>query len=129
MRIVYELSLLVARQMAAGTGGSIIHISSVGGLRAHRGLAGYDASKGAIDALTRSMAIDLAPHRIRVNAVAPGATHTRDDRPEYRAAAAFPSDDSAGPTKSARPSPSSPARPAATSPARSSTSMAGSPRS
>jgi NAD(P)-dependent dehydrogenase (short-subunit alcohol dehydrogenase family) len=75
MRIIYETSYLVAHHMAdTGRGGNIIHISSVGGLRAHRGLSGYDASKGAIDALTRAMALDLAPHRIRVNAVAPGAT-------------------------------------------------------
>ena len=74
MRMIYGLSLLVARHMAAAGGGTIIHISSVGGQRAHRGLAGYDASKGAINALTRSMAVDLAPSRIRVNAVAPGLT-------------------------------------------------------
>ncbi|HOZ48688.1 MAG TPA: SDR family oxidoreductase [Candidatus Hydrogenedentes bacterium] len=74
MRLIYEPSLRVARWMADHDGGNIIHISSVGGLRAHRGLAGYDASKGAIDALTRSMALDLAPHGIRVNAVAPGQT-------------------------------------------------------
>jgi 3-oxoacyl-[acyl-carrier protein] reductase len=77
MRMVYGLTLLVARHMAEAGGGSIISLSSVGGLRAHRGLAGYDASKGAIDALTRSMAIDLAPHGIRVNAVAPGMTVSR----------------------------------------------------
>ncbi len=74
VRIVYELSLRVARHMAERGGGNIVNISSVGGLRAHRRKAGYDASKGAIDALTRSMAVDLAPHGIRVNAVAPGAT-------------------------------------------------------
>jgi 3-oxoacyl-[acyl-carrier protein] reductase len=72
MRMIYEMSLPVARHMAEHQGGNIIHISSVGGLRAHRGLAGYDASKGAIDALTRSMALDLGPRGIRVNAVAPG---------------------------------------------------------
>jgi len=85
VRIVYGLSLLTARHMAEAGGGCIVHVSSVGGLRAHRGLAGYDASKGAIDALTRSMALDLAPHHIRVNAVAPGAVQSRPvkaDRPE-----------------------------------------------
>ncbi|MBE3070656.1 MAG: SDR family oxidoreductase, partial [Planctomycetes bacterium] len=88
VRMVYGLSLLAARHMAAGHmaasgGGVIINISSVGGLRAHRGLAGYDASKGAIDALTRSMALDLAPHGIRVNAVAPGLTLKGPVRPEW----------------------------------------------
>lgn len=57
-------------------GGSIIHISSVGGIRAHwRGLP-YDVTKGAIDAMTRAMSIDLAEYNIRVNAIAPGATFT-----------------------------------------------------
>jgi 3-oxoacyl-[acyl-carrier protein] reductase len=77
LRMIYYLSHLVAHHMVAAGGGSIIHISSVGGLRAHRGLAGYDASKGAIDALTRAMAVELAPHNIRVNTVAPGATLRR----------------------------------------------------
>jgi NAD(P)-dependent dehydrogenase (short-subunit alcohol dehydrogenase family) len=57
-------------------GGNIIHISSVGGLRAHwRGLP-YDITKGALDAMTRAMALELADHGVRVNAVAPGATRT-----------------------------------------------------
>ena len=85
MRMIYGLSHLVAPHMVQKGGGSIIHISSVGGLRAHHGLSGYDASKGAIDALTRSMAIELAPHRIRVNAVAPGLVLTRTIRPEWAA--------------------------------------------
>ena len=88
MRIVYNLSLPVARHMAEAGGGNIINISSVGGLRAHRGLAGYDASKGAMDALTRSMAMDLAARGIRVNAVAPGATDTHPGHPVYKRARA-----------------------------------------
>lgn len=83
MRMVYGLSYLVARHMVEKGEGNIVHISSVGGLRAHHDLSGYDASKGAIDALTRSMATELAPHRIRVNAVAPGLTLTRTLRPEW----------------------------------------------
>jgi 3-oxoacyl-[acyl-carrier protein] reductase len=76
MRVVYGLSYLAAGHMSEAGGGVIIHLSSVGGTRAHRGAAGYDAAKGAIDALTRAMAVDLAPHKIRVNAVAPGLTDT-----------------------------------------------------
>jgi NAD(P)-dependent dehydrogenase (short-subunit alcohol dehydrogenase family) len=64
--------------------GNIVHISSVGGLRAHwRGLP-YDVTKGAIDAMTRAMALELAAYGIRVNAVAPGATRTeRTPSPEH----------------------------------------------
>ncbi len=61
--------------------GNIVHISSVGGLRAHwRGLP-YDVTKGAIDAMTRAMALELAAHGIRVNAVAPGAIRTERTLP------------------------------------------------
>jgi len=68
-----------AKVMREAGGGSIIHISSVGGLRAHwRGLP-YDMTKGALDAMTRTMAIELASHGIRVNAIAPGATYVRAD--------------------------------------------------
>lgn len=78
IRIVYGLSFLVARRMAdRGAGGSIVHISSVGGLQAHHSNSGYDAAKGAVDALTRAMALDLAPHGIRVNAIGPGAMDNR----------------------------------------------------
>jgi NAD(P)-dependent dehydrogenase (short-subunit alcohol dehydrogenase family) len=73
----YLCAHYAARQMRdAGHGGSIIHISSVGGLRAHwRGLP-YDVTKGALDAMTRAMALELAQYDIRVNGVAPGATLT-----------------------------------------------------
>jgi NAD(P)-dependent dehydrogenase (short-subunit alcohol dehydrogenase family) len=71
----YLCSLRAAEQMRAVGGGSLIHISSVGGLRAHwRGLP-YDLTKGALDAMTRAMALDLAEYGIRVNAVAPGFTN------------------------------------------------------
>ena len=55
-----------------GGGGSIINMSSGGGSRAHRHLMAYDTTKGGIEAATRAMAVDLAPWKIRVNAVVPG---------------------------------------------------------
>ena len=62
-----------ARHMSEDGGGAIVNISSLGGQRAHRGSVIYDAGKGAVDAATRALAIDLAPYGIRVNAIAPGA--------------------------------------------------------
>lgn len=86
VRIVYGLSRQVARHMVdRGAGGSIVHMSSVGGQRAHWGTVGYDASKGAIESLNRAMAIELAATNVRVNAVAPGWTPPRstfDKAPE-----------------------------------------------
>ncbi len=61
--------------MAAGGGGAIINISSISALRP-RGLTPYSASKGAVIALTRAMAIDHAPQGIRVNCIAPGPVYT-----------------------------------------------------
>lgn len=61
---------------AQGSGGSIISTSSVAGYAAGSGAHAYSASKAAIINLTRSVAVELAPHRIRVNAVAPGPLMT-----------------------------------------------------
>ena len=61
-----------------GRGGCIISMSSFGGNRAHRQMAAYDATKGAIEAMTRTISLDLAPFGIRVVAVGPGAIHTED---------------------------------------------------
>jgi NAD(P)-dependent dehydrogenase (short-subunit alcohol dehydrogenase family) len=60
----------------AGTGGAIVNIASVSGLRGNSGRAAYGASKGAVVTMTQVMAIDLAEHGIRVNAVAPGPIET-----------------------------------------------------
>ncbi len=72
----YLLSLRAAEAMRGQRRGSIIHISSVGGLRAHWSGLPYDVTKGALDAMTRAMGIELAPLGIRVNSIAPGAIYT-----------------------------------------------------
>jgi NAD(P)-dependent dehydrogenase (short-subunit alcohol dehydrogenase family) len=65
-----------------GTRGAIINISSFAAARAHRNMAAYDATKGGMEAMTRTMAIDLAPFGIRVNVVGPGAIHTEEYDPD-----------------------------------------------
>src|SRR6185436_17075382 len=58
--------------MMAQRSGSIILLSSIAAERGGRGHANYAASKGAINAMTRPLAVEFAPRGIRVNAVAPG---------------------------------------------------------
>jgi 3-oxoacyl-[acyl-carrier protein] reductase len=72
----YLCSYQAAKWMRSSGGGNIINISSVGALRAHEMGLPYDVTKGAINAMTRAMAIDLSEYNIRVNAIAPGVTHT-----------------------------------------------------
>jgi NAD(P)-dependent dehydrogenase (short-subunit alcohol dehydrogenase family) len=67
----------VAQQMVRqGHGGAIVNMSSVNGSMAIASIASYNASKGAINQLTRAMALALADHQIRVNAAAPGTIAT-----------------------------------------------------
>lgn len=95
-----RLSQLVARRMikqakerpSQGSAGSIINLSSIAARRTHPDLMAYSVSSAALDQLTRSLAVALAPHRIRVNAVAIGSvmsaslkTTLKDNR-EYRQA-------------------------------------------
>ncbi|MCI4362556.1 MAG: SDR family oxidoreductase, partial [Thermoplasmata archaeon] len=60
----------------AGNGGSIVNIASVDAFRPTGNLAHYDASKGGLVMLTRSLALEFGPKKIRVNAVAPGSIET-----------------------------------------------------
>ena len=67
----------VARAMVAGNhGGTIVNMSSVNGVLAIPSIASYNVSKGGVNQLTRVMALALADHGIRVNAVAPGTIAT-----------------------------------------------------
>jgi NAD(P)-dependent dehydrogenase (short-subunit alcohol dehydrogenase family) len=61
-----------ARYMAKNGGGSIINNSSIGGISAGPGVMTYRASKAAVTHFSKSIAIELAPHDIRVNCIAPG---------------------------------------------------------
>src|SRR5215470_20433990 len=65
-----------ARHMAKNGGGSIINTSSIAGINAGGGVMTYRASKAAVIHVTRSLAIDLADHGIRVNCIAPGLIPT-----------------------------------------------------
>jgi NAD(P)-dependent dehydrogenase (short-subunit alcohol dehydrogenase family) len=75
-----------ARLMRNSGGGSIVNVSTVVAARGMRNLTAYAASKGGINALTIQLAVELAPHGIRVNAFAPGATNVERnlaDDPRY----------------------------------------------
>jgi NAD(P)-dependent dehydrogenase (short-subunit alcohol dehydrogenase family) len=67
----------ITAMLSAGGGGAIINNASVSGVRnPNPGLALYSASKAAVVSLTRSAALEYAPHRIRINAVSPGRIET-----------------------------------------------------
>jgi NAD(P)-dependent dehydrogenase (short-subunit alcohol dehydrogenase family) len=65
-----------ARHMAQGTGGSIINVSSIGGLQFAPSLWAYHLSKSGVIHFTKAAAVGLGPHRIRVNCIAPGNIET-----------------------------------------------------
>jgi 3-oxoacyl-[acyl-carrier protein] reductase len=73
----YLMSQLAAQQMIAAGGGSIIHISTILARQTIQNRTLYAATKGAMESLTRAMALDLAQHGIRVNAIAPGLIYTQ----------------------------------------------------
>jgi gluconate 5-dehydrogenase len=80
VRGVFWLSRQVARHMRDAGGGSIVNVSSLsaylGATDEEQPVVAYMASKGAVEALTRAMAVKLAPYAIRVNSLAPGPFDT-----------------------------------------------------
>lgn len=73
---MFKCARAVCRPMMRQRSGVIVNVSSVAGAKGGRGQTNYAASKGAIEAFTRSLAVELAPRGIRVNAVAPGVIVT-----------------------------------------------------
>src|SRR5205823_428160 len=76
VRGVWLLSRAVLPHMRAAGGGSIVNIASILGLVGARNRVAYSTSKGAIMAMTRAMALDHAPEKIRVNCICPGIVDT-----------------------------------------------------
>jgi NAD(P)-dependent dehydrogenase (short-subunit alcohol dehydrogenase family) len=84
LKAVFFLTQAIAREMVAGRiPGRIVNVSSVHAVVSEPRAAPYTASKGGLEALTRTIATELAPHRITVNCVRPGATWTGMSRPIY----------------------------------------------
>jgi 3-oxoacyl-[acyl-carrier protein] reductase len=73
---VFNVTRAVAPFMISKRSGRIVNLSSVSGEKGGRGQTNYAASKGAINAFTKALAVELAPRRIQVNAVAPGVIDT-----------------------------------------------------
>ncbi|AKQ70021.1 3-oxoacyl-[acyl-carrier protein] reductase [Myxococcus hansupus] len=85
----YLVARAVARRLVErATPGSIIHIASILGLRVSGAVAPYCASKAGLIQLTKAMALELARHRIRVNALAPGYIETDFNREFFESEAA-----------------------------------------
>lgn len=72
----FNMSRAVAPFLMSQRSGAIVNLSSVSAQKGGRGQTNYAASKGAVEAFTRSLAVELARRRIRVNAVAPGVIET-----------------------------------------------------
>jgi NAD(P)-dependent dehydrogenase (short-subunit alcohol dehydrogenase family) len=78
-RCTHKAARIMAKQEIQG---SIINISTVGADRVHRYGIAYDSMKGAMETFTRAVAVDLAPWKIRVNAIRPGAIMV-EKRPQW----------------------------------------------
>jgi NAD(P)-dependent dehydrogenase (short-subunit alcohol dehydrogenase family) len=90
VRAPYALAAAAIPHLRGGAGGSFVFVSSVGGRMGFPECSAYGATKGAIEALVKCLAVEEAPNGIRVNAIAPGNIRTRMNAhlfedPEYEA--------------------------------------------
>lgn len=93
VKSIYYMTLAVVPLMREKKGGVILNIGSTAGIRPRPGLTWYNASKGAVNLLSKSLAVELGPDRIRVNAICPVIGETgllekfmgMSDTPENRA--------------------------------------------
>ena len=76
LRGAFLMAQRVARAQVAAGGGSIVHIASIDASGGDGPYASYNASKAGLLGLSRTMALELGPHGVRVNCVSPGFTHT-----------------------------------------------------
>jgi 3-oxoacyl-[acyl-carrier protein] reductase len=93
VKSIYLFAKATVPHFRASGGGCIVNVGSTAGVRPRPGLTWYNASKGAVNLLSKSMAVELAPDRIRVNCIAPVAGDTPllasfmgEDTPEKREA-------------------------------------------
>lgn len=93
VKSIFHMTQSVVPVMVEGGGGVILNIGSTAGIRPRPGLTWYNGSKGAVNLLSKSMAVELAPMKIRVNCIAPVIGNTAllesfmgvPDTPENRA--------------------------------------------
>jgi 3-oxoacyl-[acyl-carrier protein] reductase len=93
VKSIYHMTHAIVPAMRKQGGGCIINIGSTGGIRPRPGLTWYNGSKAAVNLMSRSMAVELAPDKIRVNCLAPVIGETAlletfmgmPDTPENRA--------------------------------------------
>ena len=69
--------------IARGAGGKIVNLSSIHAVLSEPQAGAYTAAKGGVEAFSRTLATELAPHRINVNCIEPGATYTELTIPMY----------------------------------------------
>jgi 3-oxoacyl-[acyl-carrier protein] reductase len=92
VKSIYNFAIAAVPVMAQQGGGNFVNIGSTAGLRPRPGLTWYNGTKGAVHLTSKSMAVELAPQKIRVNVLAPVAGETPllatfmgEDTPEIRA--------------------------------------------